>query len=229
MRKIAIYLIILIIGGGIGFFLNEHFDSNKKQNSEVIEESAKDDSLSIDKDKAFNEKNSGKNKPTVTEDNNSNYTDTEEAVSEISENSEEEYEETLLADDSNDADSNNDYQEEGEEDEEDEEEIIIMKEELLSQRVLNIEPLKTDTADASSVLELKSESFAKQVTVEFWKSPLNITGYELTRNKLKLFGFNPSETIGLQLSSTGEQLLLNTETMSIILHKTKNFQSLTFK
>ena len=119
MRKIAIYLIILIIGGGIGFFLNEHFDSNKKQNSEVIEESAKDDSLSIDKDKAFNEKNSGKNKPTVTEDNNSNYTDTEEAVSEISDNSEEEYEETLLADDSNDADSNNDYQEEGEEDEED--------------------------------------------------------------------------------------------------------------
>src|SRR5690554_1198663 len=229
MRKIAIYLIILIIGGGIGFFLNEHFDSNKKQNGEVIEESAKDDSLSIDKDKAFNEKNSDKNKPTVTEDNNLNYTDTEEAVSEISDNSEEEYEETLLADDSNDADSNNDYQEEDEEDEEDEEEIIIMKEELLSQRVLNIEPLKTDTADASSVLELKSESFAKQVTVEFWKSPLNITGYELTRNKLKLFGFNPSETIGLQLSSTGEQLLLNTETMSIIFHKTKNFQSLTFK
>lgn len=221
MRKVVIYLIILIIGGGIGYLLNGYFESSNKQGIENSQEDKDKNQSTLGKDTAFNKKNPKKNNSTSTEELVSNEENTEETLNPTEEEVEETSEETLLVDDGMEEDANKGNEEE--------EEIIIIKEELLSQRVLNIEPLKTDTSDASEVLELKSDSFAKKVTVEFWKSPLNITGYELTRNKLKLFGFNPSETIGLQLSTTGEQLLLNTETMSIILHKTKNFQSLTFK
>jgi len=65
--------------------------------------------------------------------------------------------------------------------------------------------------------------------VEFWKSPLNITGYELTRNRLKLFGFNPNESISLQLDKNEEQILLNTESLSVVLKKTNQFKTLKLK
>ncbi len=108
----------------------------------------------------------------------------------------------------------------------DESDEIIIMEELISQRTIPLEPSPNDSTDVSEMLNLKSSAFSKDIIVEFWQSPLNITGYELTRNKLKLFGFNPNESISLQLDKNEEQILLNTESMSIVLQKSKQFKTL---
>lgn len=105
------------------------------------------------------------------------------------------------------------------------EEVIIM-EELISQRTISLGAAPNDSTDVSEMLNLKTAAFAKDIIVEFWQSPLNITGYELTRNRLKLFGFNPNESISLQLDKNENQILLNTETMSIVLQKSKQFKTL---
>jgi len=105
----------------------------------------------------------------------------------------------------------------------------IISDELLSQRtvILTLPPI--DSTDVEDLLDLKSYAFSQKMTIEFWKSPLNLTGYELSRNKLKLFGFNPTESLHLSLSQNGESLFLNTETMSILLIKSDNFQTLNLK
>lgn len=106
----------------------------------------------------------------------------------------------------------------------------IIQELLLSQRSLQIAPSSRDTEeDVDEMLELKANAFSSTMIVEFWQSPLNLTGYELTRNKLKLFGFNPNENISLQLSHEEDKLFLNTETMSLILEKSTRFKTLSIK
>ena len=109
----------------------------------------------------------------------------------------------------------------------DEKEEVIIMEELISQRSVLLGLLPNDSTDVSELLKLKSSAFAKDIMVEFWKSPLNITGYELTRNRLKLFGFNPNESISLQLDKNEEQILLNTESLSV--KKTNQFKTLKLK
>ena len=111
----------------------------------------------------------------------------------------------------------------------DEKEEVIIMEELISQRSVLLGLLPNDSTDVSELLKLKSSAFAKDIMVEFWKSPLNITGYELTRNRLKLFGFNPNESISLQLDKNEEQILLNTESLSVVLKKTNQFKTLKLK
>ena len=106
---------------------------------------------------------------------------------------------------------------------------VIIKEELVSQRIISLDPLPNDTTDVSKLLEMKSNAFSKDIIVEFWQSPLNITGYELSRNKLKLFGFNPNETISLRIGNEDDQLFLNTDSMSLLLQKTKQFKTLKLK
>ena len=111
----------------------------------------------------------------------------------------------------------------------DEKEEVIIMEKLISQRSVLLGLLPNDSTDVSELLKLKSSAFAKDIMVEFWKSPLNITGYELTRNRLKLFGFNPNESISLQLDKNEEQILLNTESLSVVLKKTNQFKTLKLK
>ena len=111
----------------------------------------------------------------------------------------------------------------------DEKEEVIIMDELISQRSVLLGLLPNDSTDVSELLKLKSSAFAKDIMVEFWKSPLNITGYELTRNRLKLFGFNPNESISLQLDKNEEQILLNTESLSVVLKKTNQFKTLKLK
>lgn len=109
---------------------------------------------------------------------------------------------------------------------EDDTEEIIIKEVLISMKTYTLEEVPLDSTDVSALLELKSNAFAKDIIVEFWQSPLNLTGYELTRNKLKLFGFNPNESISLRIGNQEDQIILNTDSMSLLLQKTKQFKSL---
>ncbi|HLV43154.1 MAG TPA: hypothetical protein VKY37_12810 [Brumimicrobium sp.] len=108
-------------------------------------------------------------------------------------------------------------------------EEVIIKEELVSQLKIALDAPPMDSTDVSNLLDLKSNAFSNEIIIEFWQSPLNITGYELSRNKLKLFGFNPNETISLQIGNEEDQLFLNTDSMSFILQKTKQFKTLKLK
>lgn len=102
----------------------------------------------------------------------------------------------------------------------------IITEKLISKRNITLTVIENDTIDESELLNIKSKSFNNSIIVEFWESPLELTGYELSRNKLKLFGFNPNESISLHLDNNKEELLMQTETIKLYLSKTQKFKSL---
>lgn len=102
----------------------------------------------------------------------------------------------------------------------------IITERLVSKRNVELTVLREDSIDTSELLNIKTKSFNSSMIVEFWESPLELTGYELSRNKLKLFGFNPNESISLQLINHSEQIILKTETVEVTLSKTQKFKSL---
>jgi hypothetical protein len=208
MKQGVIYLLILIGGIGIGYISNHFFNSPV----EIIPET---EIVYVEKVKKQTVR-----KPVQVE----NVTPTAE-TNDISDTAlyieSYNYEDSLTY-----AEDENEYSstEETEETEE-----IIIKEELISQRTISLEPLPKDSTDVAKLLEMKSNAFSKDLIVEFWQSPLNITGYELSRNKLKLFGFNPNESISLQLGNNEDQLFLNTDSMSLLLQKTKQFKTLKLK
>lgn len=212
MKKIFIYLTILIIGGILGFLASNIINTAPSQSIETqivkkVEEKVIIDTVIVKK----------KSPVVVLE-------DTTKAVELVS------YEDSLYAevyDETQSEEADNDFSEFISE--EDTMMYDIISDELLSQRtvILTLPPI--DSTDVEDLLDLKSYAFSQKMTIEFWKSPLNLTGYELSRNKLKLFGFNPTESLHLSLSQNGESLFLNTETMSILLIKSDNFQTLNLK
>jgi len=212
MKKFFIYLTILIIGGILGFLASNIINTAPSQSIETqivkkVEEKVIIDTVIVKK----------KSPVVVLE-------DTTKAVELVS------YEDSLYAevyDETQSEEADNDFSEFISE--EDTMMYDIISDELLSQRtvILTLPPI--DSTDVEDLLDLKSYAFSQKMTIEFWKSPLNLTGYELSRNKLKLFGFNPTESLHLSLSQNGESLFLNTETMSILLIKSDNFQTLNLK
>src|SRR5690554_4540293 len=214
MKKFFIYLTILIIGGILGFLASNIINTAPSQSIETqivkkVEEKVIIDTVIVKK----------KYPVVVLE-------DTTKAVELVS------YEDSLYAEvydetQSQSEEADNDFSEFISE--EDTMMYDIISDELLSQRtvILTLPPI--DSTDVEDLLDLKSYAFSQKMTIEFWKSPLNLTGYELSRNKLKLFGFNPTESLHLSLSQNGESLFLNTETMSILLIKSDNFQTLNLK
>jgi hypothetical protein len=102
----------------------------------------------------------------------------------------------------------------------------IITEQLISKRNIELTYAAKDSIDDSELLNLNSKSFNNSIIVEFWESPLELTGYELSRNKLKLFGFNPNESISLHFENNNEELLMQTETIKLYLNKTRKFKSL---
>jgi len=203
MKQGVIYLLILIGGIGIGYIFNLLFNApteNETETEKVIVQKVK---KKIIRDTVQVER--------IV------YTSTVD-TSNIAESLE--YADSL--DYTYDEESNQYYSSE-------ESEEIIIKEELISQRTISLAPPKNDSTDVSKLLDLKSNAFSNEIIVEFWQSPLNITGYELSRNKLKLFGFNPNESISLHLGTNEDQLFLNTDSMSLLLQKTKQFKTLKLK
>ena len=102
----------------------------------------------------------------------------------------------------------------------------IITEKLVSKRNIPLTVVENDSIDQSELLNINSKSFNSSIIVEFWESPLELTGYELSRNKLKLFGFNPNESISLQFDNNKDELLIQTETIKLYLPKTQKFKSL---
>lgn len=108
------------------------------------------------------------------------------------------------------------------------EEIIeedIIREKLISTRNLDIEWITRDSIDVSELLNKKASSFSETMVIEFWQSPLNLTGYELSRNKLKLFGFNPEESISLQVEDDKSELIIRMDSFVLRLPKTNQFKT----
>lgn len=83
--------------------------------------------------------------------------------------------------------------------------IIVLEDRLVGSRhvgVLYIDKEQeglTDQADSALAehLDIKSDERANSYEVEFWKSPINYSGYRLGKNKLILFGIATSDTISL--------------------------------
>ncbi len=101
----------------------------------------------------------------------------------------------------------------------------IMREELMNTLSLEVEWITKDSLNVSELLNKKANSFSEKMIIEFWQSPLNLTGYELSRNKLKLFGFNPEESISLQVEDDKSELILRTKSFVLRLPKTNQFKT----
>ncbi len=102
----------------------------------------------------------------------------------------------------------------------------IVEEELLERRTVILHWNPKDSVGVSELLNKNAQSFSREIIVEFWSNPLNITGYELNRNKLKLFGFHPEETIRLEIKDDHRTLFLHSESLHLRLEKTEQFKSL---
>lgn len=200
MKKILLYLLLILVGGTIGYSLNSVLKSN--------------DTAQQDPEKIYIEKIRKKViRDTVKI---KKYIDGPATVDSVFISDTVYISDTLTVNSTDDSPTDDDSGNE---------EVIIM-EELISQRTIPLKPIQNDSTDVSELLNLKSTSFTKDIIVEFWQSPLNLTGYELSRNRLKLFGFNPNESITLQLNKNEEEILFKTETLNIVLVKTKQFKSL---
>ena len=102
----------------------------------------------------------------------------------------------------------------------------IITDQLITSKRVHIDWVVNDSIDISELLNKKASSFNETIIVEYWQSPLNLTGYLLNRNKLKLFGFNPDEPITLQVIDEKNELILKSSTFLLRLSKTSNFKSL---
>lgn len=125
--------------------------------------------------------------------------------------------------------SNENHKDDGSDAEVNDTNEVIISEKMIGHRLTYLKHNPIDSTDIEAMLGVESNAFSNEITIEFWQSPLNLTGYVLTRNKLKLFGFNPNETFTLHLSKDSEHLFLNTETLSILLEKTEQFKNLALK
>lgn len=105
-------------------------------------------------------------------------------------------------------------------------EEVILTEKLMAQRNVTLIRQKTDSTEVGELLGLKGNAFSDVINVEFWDSPLNLTGYSLTRGTLRLFGFNPDEHFQLLEGGEKNQLIYDSETLSIVLPKTNQFKTL---
>lgn len=116
---------------------------------------------------------------------------------------------------------------------EEEEYLEIVSERLISKRNVTIEVIQPDSLDTSDLLNLKADSYSKNLVVEFWESPLDLIGYELNRSRLKLFGFNSNEIIEIKRAYDSEKLTVeigSTNNVVVLkLEKSPKFKSIILK
>ncbi len=114
-------------------------------------------------------------------------------------------------------------------DEEEEEELVIISDRLITKKSLTVTwNGSLEAVSEEEKLGRSVDRFSEVMTVEFWESPLELTGYELSKNRLKLFGFNPKENVELKYSSEGEYLHVFIGELSFHLEKTTRFKTLNF-
>lgn len=104
--------------------------------------------------------------------------------------------------------------------------IVIIKEQLILSKLIEVSIKESDSLSVEEAFDLKQVNFAEHIVLEFWESPLELTGYELGRNKLKLFGFDPTENIKLSHSVDSDLLEVQIGNLSLHLQKTSRFKTL---
>jgi hypothetical protein len=90
------------------------------------------------------------------------------------------------------------------------EDIDLRTREMIGQAVLPLRNLDQVPA-TDSVMRKEAgvlEETSRNITVEYWRSPLNSKYYTLTRSRLVLFGFTPEDKI--QLSKIDNQIYMKT-------------------
>jgi hypothetical protein len=78
-------------------------------------------------------------------------------------------------------------------------EIVVRTNEMIAENIIPLRNLDI-TAQTDSMVRKEAgvrDDVARNMTVEYWKSPLNSKGYKLTRSRLVLFGYTPDDKIQL--------------------------------
>jgi len=113
------------------------------------------------------------------------------------------------------------------------EDFVVERDQLLSAQTLKIEWLDTEVvADTSGLLvdslklnlNIQPDERQEFLKVEIWKSPLNFTGYKLSKTKLVVYGMI-NELI-LNVSSRDEKIFIKTNLATYVLSQTSNFRDL---
>jgi hypothetical protein len=112
-------------------------------------------------------------------------------------------------------------------DEQTEDDLEVIKDKLLDKvnATLEINELD-DSLNVESALNKEVIPFSEVMNIEFWSSPLDLTGYELSTKKLKLYGFNPKEIIRLQYNKGQDYIQCTIGDLSLKLKKTERFKTL---
>lgn|GEM_PF-2646220 len=100
----------------------------------------------------------------------------------------------------------------------------VLTESIISTKIIKINPLK-EIDSTAYLLNVYVPSFSELIQIEYWNSPLQLTGYELSKNKLKLFGFDPSQQLVLsERNDKGLDVYFDDELH--IFYKTNKFTAL---
>ena len=107
-----------------------------------------------------------------------------------------------------------------------EDEELIITDQLIERLNVTVKLIENDSLDISDELKLSAQSFGNSITIEYWSSPLDLTGYELSKNKLKLFGFNNSDVIEISRVKNSDILNVKIGDINLKLEKTNRFKTL---
>jgi hypothetical protein len=111
-----------------------------------------------------------------------------------------------------------------------EEDFDIVSERMLARKNMSIQLTGPDTLGVEDLLNLRVDSYGTNIVVEFWESPLDLIGYELTYGRLKLFGFNSNDPMRISRDYNSDKLRVqmgeNAGSMTLVLDKTNRFKSI---
>lgn len=112
---------------------------------------------------------------------------------------------------------------------EEEDDDVIVSEKLVLKKKIKVQTDLVDSVLVEDVLGKNIQSFTDEINVEYWESPLELTGYELNRSVLKLYGFNPYEALTLHLNEKENELVVKFGNQAYILSKSSKFKTLYLK
>lgn len=104
------------------------------------------------------------------------------------------------------------------------EDVEVARDELLFINNVKIKSINTDSKRIDSLLIDDNPKTNNYVRVEFWKSPINYSGYKLGSNKLVLFGVYEPEK--MKLEQAGDQLLMIYKGLAYELQQSEEFVQL---
>jgi hypothetical protein len=112
-------------------------------------------------------------------------------------------------------------------DNDDDDDIVVIKDRLLRKTSSRITVIDlNDSLSVDKALNKEVLPFNEQINVEFWVSPLELTGYELSASKLKLFGFNPNEKLSTVYTKGNDFIEVKVGEVTLRLAKTERFKTI---